>query len=103
VVGASNYGEAGAIDFFGKRYGLPHAISTHNSYWIWGPGEKSGEIAIIVGGDQKDYHAMYDDVQQVATVICEYAMPFETNLPVYLCRRPKTTLQQVWPRSKHFI
>jgi hypothetical protein len=103
VIGASNYGEAGAIDFFGKKYGLPHAISSHNNYWIWGPGGKPGEIAIIVGGNPKDYHSMYDDVQQAATVICEYAMPFETNLPVYLCRRPKTTLQQVWPHIKNFI
>jgi hypothetical protein len=46
---------------------------------------------------------MYDDVQQAATVICEYARPFETDLPVYLCRRPKVTLQQVWPRIKGFI
>ncbi len=103
VIGASNYGEAGAIDFFGKRYRLPHAISSHNNYWIWGPGEKPGEIAIIVGGNPKDYHSMYDDVQQAVTINCEYAMPYETNLPVFLCRRPKVTLQQVWPRLKHFV
>jgi 4-amino-4-deoxy-L-arabinose transferase-like glycosyltransferase len=103
VIGASNYGEAGAIDFFSKKYGLPHAISSHNNYWIWGPGEKPGEIAIIVGGNPEDYLRIYYDVQQAATVICEYARPFETNLPVYLCRRPKVTLQQVWPRIKHFI
>jgi len=103
VIGASNYGEAGAIDFFGKKYGLPHAISSHNSYWIWGPGEKPGEVLIVVGGDPKDYQSMYEDVQQVATVMSEYAMPYETDLPVYLCRHPKMTLQQVWPRAKHFI
>jgi len=103
VIGASNYGEAGAIDFFGKNYGLPNAISSHNSYWIWGPGDKPGEVLIVVGGTAKDYHAMYEDVEQAATITCEYAMPFETDLPVFLCRRPKMTLQQVWPHLKNFI
>jgi len=102
VIGASNYGEAGAIDFFGKKFGLPHAISSHNNYWIWGPGEKPGGVAIIVGGNSQEYHRMYDDVQVAATVVCRYAMRDETNLPVYLCRRPKVTLQQVWPHIKHF-
>lgn len=103
VIGASNYGEAGAIDFFGKNYGLPNAISSHNSYWMWGPGDKTGEVLIVVGGSAKDYQTMYEDVEQAATITCEYAMPYETDLPVYLCRRPKMTLQQVWPHLKNFI
>ncbi len=32
----NNYGEAGAIDFFGGGYNLPKSISGHNSYWLWG-------------------------------------------------------------------
>src|SRR4029077_1985818 len=34
---AYNYGEAGAIDYFGKHYGLRKAISGHNQYGAWGP------------------------------------------------------------------
>jgi hypothetical protein len=103
VIGASNYGEAGAIDFFGKRYGLAKAISSHNSYWIWGPGDKPGEIAIIAGGSRKDYESIYEEVRVAAIVVRPHARASETNLPFYLCRRPKATLQQVRPRLKTFI
>src|SRR4029077_576189 len=37
VVFGQNYGEAAAVDVLGARLGLPHAISGHNSYWMWGP------------------------------------------------------------------
>lgn len=33
---ASNYGQAGAIDFFGAKYNLPKSISPHQSYFLWG-------------------------------------------------------------------
>jgi 4-amino-4-deoxy-L-arabinose transferase-like glycosyltransferase len=34
AVYAQNYGEAGAIDFFGAQYGLPKAISGHQNYYL---------------------------------------------------------------------
>jgi len=60
-------------------------------------------VLIVVGGNPEDYRRMYENVQRAAMVMCEYARPSETNLPVYLCRRPKMTLQQVWPHIKRFI
>jgi hypothetical protein len=33
---ANNYGEAGAIDFFGPNFGLPKAISGHQNYFLLG-------------------------------------------------------------------
>ncbi len=102
VIGASNYGEAGAIDFLGKRYGLPKAISSENNYWIWGPGDKPGEILLVVGGDRKEYEEAYEQVEVVATVNNKYARSNETNLSIYLCRLPRITLQQLWPRIKNF-
>jgi len=101
VIGASNYGEAGAIDFFGKQYGLPHAISSHNNYWIWGPGEKPGKVLLVIGGSKEGYEKFYGDVQQVATFTHPYAQ--ESGSRIFICRRPKATLQQIWPRIKNFI
>jgi hypothetical protein len=98
-----NYGEAGAIDFFGKRYGLPKAISGHNNYWLWGPGPYTGEIVIVVGGDLEALREIFDDVRLGAIHAHPYAMPYESNLPVYVCRKPKLSLPEIWPRTKHYI
>jgi hypothetical protein len=100
VIGASNYGEAGAIDFMGKQYGLPNAISRHNNYWYWGPGNKPGKILLVIGGSTEDYDCLYENVQQVATFTNPYA--YESGAPIFLRRKPKHTLQEVWPNIHNF-
>src|ERR687897_2025079 len=57
-----NYGEAGAVDFFGPRYGLPGAISGHNSYFVWGPGGCTGEVVISVGVSQETLRGVFGQV-----------------------------------------
>ena len=79
-----NYGEAGAIDFFGPPYDLPRAISGHNNYYLWGPGGCTGELVIGIGVPQERLEAVFDDVRDEAILTCEYCMPDETNLPVYV-------------------
>ena len=100
---ADNYGEAGAIDFFGPRYGLPGAISGHNNYWLWGPGELTGGVMIHVGGDLPELRRLYTDVQQAAEFTCEYCMPYENHLPIYVCRGLRQPLHDVWTLAKTFI
>jgi hypothetical protein len=50
---AGNYGEAGAIDFFGEKHGLPKAINGHNSYYLWGPRGCNGETVVAIGVSQE--------------------------------------------------
>jgi hypothetical protein len=45
---AHNYGGAGAIDFFGPRYGLPKSISPHQNYYHWGPRQYTDESLILL-------------------------------------------------------
>src|SRR5215216_887310 len=97
-----NYGEAGAVDFFGPRYDLPKAISGHNNYYIWGPGDCTGQVIISVGVPLSRLEAVFDDVEQVDTSDCEYCMPDEDNLPIYVGRNPKASLQEIWPQVKHY-
>jgi hypothetical protein len=99
---AKNYGQAGAIDYFGPALGLPHAISGHNNYYLWGPQQYSGELVIAVGIPLEDLNPLFGQISLAATINNEYAIPEENNLPVYICRMPKMTLQQAWPRLKFY-
>src|SRR5215203_117693 len=97
-----NYGEAGAVDFFGPRYDLPKAISGHNNYYIWGPGSCTGEVIISVGVPLSLLETVFVDIEQADTIDCEYCMPDEDNLAVYVGRNPKASLQEIWPQVKHY-
>src|SRR5262249_30523353 len=98
-----NYGEAGALQFLGTRYGLPPVLSGHNSYWLWGPGACSGRVLIVVNGDLAQMHGAFGRVVLATTAVCHYCMPYEDNLPIYLCTRPTfPRLQDAWPAVKHY-
>ncbi len=98
---ASNYGEASALIFLGKNYSLPPVISTHNNYYVWGPGS-CGAVLITVGVQLSTLQKFYGNVTQVATVTCNYCMSNEDNLPVYLATGPTGSLESIWPSIKDF-
>ncbi|HEY3929555.1 MAG TPA: glycosyltransferase family 39 protein [Candidatus Koribacter sp.] len=100
ILGGS-YGDAGAIDFFGPKYGLPKSISAHQNYWYWGPRNYTGESVILL-------HWGLDDVKENCTTYVEgptldnpWSMD-EEHYTIYLCRGMRPPLQQFWPRLKHW-
>ncbi|MCU1341314.1 MAG: glycosyl transferase, family 39 [Candidatus Acidoferrum typicum] len=99
---ARNYGQAGAIEYFGPSYGLPRPISGHNNYYLWGPQQYTGEIVVTVGIPLDKLQPLFNHIELATTIQNEYAIPEENNLPVYICREPKLTLQQAWPSLKFY-
>jgi hypothetical protein len=99
----NNYGESGAIDFFGPRLGLPKSIGVHQSYFLWGPRGASGKVLIVLGeGDRAALEAKCGSVEVAAQLHDPYAMPYE-NKPIYLCRDFRLDgvgLEQAWPKLK---
>lgn len=100
-----NYGEAGAIDFYGEELGLPKAMSGHNNYWIWGKDrlDDTVDVLIAVGGDAEDYSDTFIEVTQVGRHTSDLAMSYEGNLPIYLCRKPKLRIKEVWHTTRRYI
>ncbi len=91
-----NYGEAGAIDYFGKHYGLPRAISGHNQYGAWGPRGASGDLVVAIGFTKERLDRAFGEVQAFETISPEYALPEESGLTIYICRQPRKNLSNSW-------
>src|SRR5690606_17871510 len=97
-----NYGHCGAIDYYGRKHGLPPSIGTHNNYWIWGPRNFQGKVMIVLGGNQKDLEVHFNHVERVAVSECKYCMPYENNVDIFVCRNIKVDLDEVWLGFKSY-
>jgi hypothetical protein len=98
-----NYGETGAIDYYGPGLGLPKALGGHNSYYDWGPHGYSGACMIIFGEQSSEFIKFFGDVRLAATVDNAHATPVEQRIPIYICRKPVAPLASIWPRFKMII
>ena len=94
-------GEAGAIDFFGPKYGLPKSISAHQNYYFWGPREYTGESLILLQWDREDAYGSCKNVTEGPTLTPEWSMS-EEHFTIWLCRGLKKPLPQLWDRLKHW-
>jgi hypothetical protein len=99
---AQNYGQAGAIDHFGPQYGLPPAISGHQSYFLWGPRGATGEVLIVLDDNQETLEQIFGDVRPAGEVTHPYSMPYE-HWTIHICRKPKVSMTELWPKIKKWI
>lgn len=98
----NNYGESGAIDLLGPRYSLPiKALGTHQSYWLWGPGDPSKNVLIVLGDRPERLKEWCGDVQVAAELSHPWTAVWE-NGPVLVCRKPRLPLAEIWPKVKNW-
>jgi 4-amino-4-deoxy-L-arabinose transferase-like glycosyltransferase len=98
----NDYGESGAIDLLGPKYGLPmKALGTHQSYWLWGPGDPSKDVFIVLGDRPEHLERWCGDVQVAAELSHPWGAVWE-NKPVLVCRRPRLSLAELWPKVKNW-
>ncbi len=100
---ADTYGDAGALDFFGPRYGLPAAISSQNSYYLWGTHGYDGQTLVAIGATRIDrLRRYYRSVVLVRTSTEPYKWVVEGPSPIYLCRDPVAPLPAIWPHLRWY-
>jgi 4-amino-4-deoxy-L-arabinose transferase-like glycosyltransferase len=96
---AMDYGEAAAIDVYGRADGLPPALCGQLQYWFWGTHGYDGSVIIGVNGDPEMWARMCDKSEVVATFGGPYTLPFE-NGPIVLCHGLRRPLPEMWHRFR---
>ena len=105
VVFTGDYGAAGAVDLYGRDYGLRHAVSGHNTYWWWGPPPPSddGATVIAVNIPASDLRTVFADVKPAGTVDTGFGIwTEERGAPIFICRGQRSTWVAAWPAAKHY-
>ncbi len=102
---AGNYGEAGALDLYGKEYGLPRVITGANSYWYRGYGEPEPETVIVVGFDGSYAGQFFRSCKYSGTVTNPYDVKNEESTHhtgLYVCREPRLPWSELWQKMQWF-
>jgi 4-amino-4-deoxy-L-arabinose transferase-like glycosyltransferase len=98
------FGSAGAINVLGAEAGLPRAIGTTNSYWLWGPGAYDGAVMLVLAErtEEPRLRELFEEVERAAEIDCPHCMPFLSRRSFYVCRRARRSLAELWPELKRY-
>jgi hypothetical protein len=103
VVYCSNYGKAGAIEYFSKKYPLPKVFCPHNSYWYWSKETDEISTIIIIGGEIEEHLESLEEVYEAGYHQTKYAMPYENNQEIFIGRGLKVSIEKIRKSNKIFI
>jgi len=97
ILVGTNYGRAGALDLYGPDLGLPPAISATGSYWFFGPGNKSGDVAVVPANDADDLKKFWRECTEAVRTTNPWGVPEEQTVHIYVCRGALRSIQDAWP------
>jgi 4-amino-4-deoxy-L-arabinose transferase-like glycosyltransferase len=102
---ALNYGEAGAIDLYGPRYGLSPAISGINSYWQRGYGNPPPETVIVVGATSAWVARNFASCELAGHTGNRYGVENEETRDhpdIFVCRGLRQSWPEFWRTFRYF-
>jgi 4-amino-4-deoxy-L-arabinose transferase-like glycosyltransferase len=93
----ANYGQAGALDLYGRELGLPPVVSLAGSWYFFGPGDRPGNPVVLLGVEPEEIETIGCASVELATRVENYwGVPEERDVPVTICYDPSITVQQLW-------
>ena len=94
IFGERNYGYAGAIHFYGKKYHLPDAITFHDSYILWAPDTIPQGPIVYIFYNRGEMNNLFAKVDEIGTIENKYFR--ENGLKVFLCQQPLKDIQPIY-------
>ncbi|MFI1992243.1 glycosyltransferase family 39 protein [Actinoplanes sp. NPDC020271] len=104
VLFTSNYGEAGALDRYGRPRGLPQVYSGHNELYDFGPppDDKTVVIGVLQGGPERVAQLFGSCTDQGRLHNAAGVENEESEAAhIYVCR-PATPWHALWPALQHY-
>jgi hypothetical protein len=96
-----SYWQAAALDVL-REDPTPRAVSGHMTYYLWGPEPGRGEVLIAYGLPRELLTRHYELIDEAARIVAPDARPWDTDLPVYVCRQPRDELAGWWSELRRF-
>jgi 4-amino-4-deoxy-L-arabinose transferase-like glycosyltransferase len=99
IVFTGNYGEAGALEWYGVR---ARVYSGHNAWGEWGPPPDSAAPVVVLGYEHGSPSVDFRGCHVVGhEPTVDGADNEENGLKIYVCAGPRTTWAKEWPRLRH--
>ncbi len=102
---AGNYGEAGAINLYGKEYGLPQAICGTNSFWARGYGDPPPETLIVIGFSREFGDRYFESCELAGRITNKHGVANEetTDHPdILICRHLRESWPEFWRKFRRY-
>jgi 4-amino-4-deoxy-L-arabinose transferase-like glycosyltransferase len=102
---AADEGEAGAVNLYGRAYGLGDAISGMNSNWLRGYGNPPPQTVIAVGFKKSSLDKIFASCDAVARVPNAYGVvnfAIGGQAQIYVCRQIRQPWPEFWKRFQYF-
>ena len=102
---AADEGGAGAVNLYGRAYGLPEAISGMNSNWLRGYGTPPPKTVIAVGFKREEVENIFAVCELAAQLSTPYGIVNPTigdRNQVYVCRNIRVPWPEFWKGFQYY-
>jgi len=106
VVFGTSYGLVAPVEYLGRDRDLPPAYSGHNSYFSWGPPPESADAVVVIGlGDvapdgevrpDPGLRELFEQLEVASVYRCTWCPAWRDETPIWIARRAKRPLGDVW-------